>query len=275
MSAEELTLTARAQRIRRHIIRMTAAAGSGHPGGSLSCVEILVNLYFRIMRIDPARPDWPDRDRFVLSKGHAAPALYATLAERGFFPTTQLTTLRKWGSMLQGHPDAKRTPGVEASTGSLGQGLSMAVGMALAGRVDKKDFRVFALLGDGESEEGQIWEAAMAGAHYRLSNLVVYLDFNRLQVDGRIEDVMSPTPLADRWRAFGWAVHEVDGHDLTALAQVTERALAEAQGPQLILAHTKKGKGVSFMEDAIDWHGVAPNDEQARQALRELGGEDE
>jgi len=268
---ERAALTERARQIRGHIIKMLAAAGSGHPGGSLSAVEILTLLYFRRMRYDPKNPKWPDRDRFVLSKGHAAPVLYATLAEAGFFPVEILTTLRRFGSILQGHPDMKKTPGVEMSTGSLGQGLSAANGMALAGKLDKKDYRVYVLIGDGEIEEGQIWEAAMTAVHYKLDNLTAFLDYNHLQIDGRIEEVKSNTDPAGRFRAFGWHVLEVDGHDFAALDRALDEAQATKGKPTIIIAHTVKGKGVSFMEDQVGWHGTAPKPEEAQKALAELG----
>jgi transketolase len=266
----ETQLKEKALNIRRHIVRMTHVAKSGHPGGSLSAVEIMTALYFHVMRLDPNRPEWQERDRFVLSKGHAAPALYATLAERGFFSTQELTTLRQLGSRLQGHPDMKRVPGVEMSTGSLGQGLSVANGMALAGRLDKASWRVYALLGDGECEEGQIWEAAMAAAHYKLDNLIAYLDYNRLQIDGSICAVMNPEPFPEKWKAFGWQVFTVDGHSFSEIIAATEAAQAVQGRPSIIICHTVKGKGVSFMENEADWHGKAPNDEQANKALAEL-----
>jgi len=261
-----------ARRVRRHIVAMVGRAGSGHPGGSLSAADILTVLYFRVLRLDPARPDWPDRDRFVLSKGHAAPALYAVLAERGFFPVEELGTLRRLGSRLQGHPDMKSTPGVEASTGSLGQGLSFAVGLALGGRLDGASWRVYALLGDGEVQEGQIWEAAMAAAHYRLDNLTAILDYNGLQIDGPVEKVMGIAPVADKWRAFGWHVLEVDGHDLPALVHALEEARATRGRPTIIVARTVKGRGVSFMENRAEWHGKAPAGPELEEALEELAG---
>jgi transketolase len=251
---------------------MLAEAGSGHPGGSLSGVEIVTALFFHVLRLRPEEPEWPERDRFILSKGHAAPLLYAALAERGFFPREELLTLRKLGSRLQGHPVRNKAPGVEASTGSLGQGLSVGLGIALAGRLDRRDYRVYVLLGDGESEEGQVWEAAMAAAHYRAGNLTAILDFNGLQIDGRIQEVMSPLPLPDKWEAFGWAVREVDGHDFRELLEAFEWAKGVHDRPSMIIARTVKGKGVSFMEDVADWHGKAPSREQAEQALGELSG---
>ncbi|MFO8059417.1 MAG: transketolase [Bacillota bacterium] len=266
----------RATYIRCKVIESIAEAGSGHPGGSLSCADILALLFFRVLSLDPERPDWEDRDRFILAKGHAAPALYAALAARGFFPEAELNDLRRLGSMLQGHPDMRRTPGVEASTGSLGQGLSLAVGAALAGKLDGKDYGVYALLGDGELQEGQVWEAAAAASHYGLDNLIAFVDHNGLQIDGRVSDIMSCHPMPDRWRAFGWHVWEVDGHDLEQLSEAVARAQG-ADGPAVLIARTVKGKGVSFMEDQVSWHGKAPSREQARRALLELrgGSEDE
>ncbi|MEW6458188.1 MAG: transketolase [Bacillota bacterium] len=263
-------LTEKAREIRRHIIRMLAEAGSGHPGGSLSAADIVTALYFKEMRLDPARPDWPDRDRFVLSKGHAAPVLYAALAERGYFPVEELATLRKLGSRLQGHPDMRKLPGVEMSTGSLGQGLSAANGMALAARLDGRDYRVYALLGDGECQEGQVWEAAMAAAHYALESLTAIVDFNGLQIDGPVSEVMSPEPIPDKWRAFGWHVLEVDGHDFRQILVALEKARSTRGRPTAIVARTVKGKGVSFMEHGVDWHGVAPKGDQVTRALEEL-----
>ncbi|MBR5429742.1 MAG: transketolase [Firmicutes bacterium] len=257
--------------MRREIIRMLAAAGSGHPGGSLSAADIMAVLFNEELRIDPQAPRDPNRDRFVLSKGHAAPAIYAALALKGFLPVDELLSLRKLGSCLQGHPDANKLPGVDVSTGSLGQGLSLACGMALAARLDGRDYRVFALCGDGEQQEGQIWEAAMLAAHYKLDNLIAFVDHNHLQIDGRIEKVLSPEPLADKWRAFGWRVLEIDGHDIEAIRGALAQAKAVTGQPVMIIAETVKGKGVSFMENQASWHGTAPNAEQAAQALQELG----
>jgi len=257
-------------RLRRHVLEMITEAGSGHPGGSLSAAEIMATLYFHVMRVDPQHPAWPSRDRFVLSKGHAAPVLYATLAERGFFPVEELGTLRKLGSRLQGHPDSKSTPGVDASTGSLGQGLSIAVGMALAGRLDRLEYRVFALLGDGELQEGQNWEAAMSAAHYGLGRLVAVVDCNGLQIDGPLAQVMSIEPLADKWRSFGWQVYTVDGHDPAQISAAIEQAGAGTV-PSAILARTVKGRGVPFMEGRVDWHGRAPTRAQLEEALVHLG----
>ncbi len=263
-------LEARARSLRADVIRMLAEAGSGHPGGSLSAVEIVTALYFHVLRLRPQQPAWPDRDRFILSKGHAAPLLYAALAARGFFPAGELLTLRKLGSPLQGHPDLRKVPGVEASTGSLGQGLSVGLGMALAGKLDRRNYRVYVLLGDGESQEGQVWEAAMAAAHYRAGNLTAILDYNGLQIDGPVSEVLSPLPLAEKWQAFGWAVREIDGHDFAALINAFSWAAEGRECPSLILARTVKGKGVSFMENQVDWHGAAPSKEQAARALAEL-----
>lgn len=256
--------------IRRHIIEMIAEAGSGHPGGSLSSADILTALYFHVMNIDPKNPKWPERDRFVLSKGHAAPVLYATLAERGFFPKEELMTLRKTGSMLQGHPDMKVTPGVDMTTGSLGQGLSCANGMALAGKLDKKDYRVYVLMGDGELEEGQIWEAAMTSAHYKLDNLTAFVDHNGLQIDGPIQKVMSPEVVQDKFKAFGWNVIDIDGHNIGQIIEAVEKAKELKGKPTVIVAKTIKGKGVPFMENQAGWHGKAPTREQAEEALKAL-----
>ncbi|MBI2860734.1 MAG: transketolase [Chloroflexi bacterium] len=263
------TLKETARRLRRHIITMIGEAGSGHPGGSLSAADILTALYFAWLRHRPAEPDWPDRDRFILSKGHSAPALYAALAECGYFPVAELRTLRQPGSRLQGHADRTCTPGVEMSSGSLGQGLSFGTGMALAGRLDRKDYRVCVLLGDGECDEGQVWEAAMAAAHFRLDNLVAIVDNNGLQIDGWNRDVMNLSPLDQKWRAFGWRVIEVDGHDIGQLLGALEEA-SQAEVPAVIIAHTVKGKGVSFMENNVDFHGKAPTPAQVEQALKEL-----
>lgn len=263
-------LQERARRIRVHVLRSTAQARSGHPGGSLSSAEILAALYFKVMRIDPANPGWPDRDRFVLSKGHAAPALYAALAEAGYFPTEELLTLRKFGSRLQGHPSMKHTPGVEMSTGSLGQGLSTANGMAIAAKLDGRPSRVYVLLGDGELEEGQVWEAAMTSVHRKLDNLMAFVDYNGLQIDGPVSDVKSLGNLPDKWRAFGWHVLAIDGHDVEAILAACEEAKATKGKPTVVVARTVKGRGVPFMEDAVDWHGKAPSPEQAEEAVRHV-----
>lgn len=267
---EILELKRMANQIRQNIITMLVPAKSGHPGGSLSAADILSVLYFREMRVKPEEPHWADRDRFVLAKGHAAPVLYAALAEKGFFPKEELLGLRQTGRMLQGHPDMRKVPGVDMSTGSLGQGLSAANGMALAGKLDQKDYRVYVLLGDGEMAEGQVWEAAMAAAHYKLDNVTAILDLNGLQIDGSTENVMNIDPIHDKWRAFGWHVISVDGHDIEALLAAFAEAKATKGKPTILIANTIKGKGVSFMEDQADWHGSAPNAEQAEKALQEL-----
>jgi len=263
-------LEEKARVIRSHIIAMLGEAGSGHPGGSLSSADIVTALYFHHMNYDPARPDWEHRDRFILSKGHCAPVLYAALAEAGFFPVHELSGLRKLGHMLQGHPDSKRTPGVEMSSGSLGQGLAVGNGVALGAKLNGLDYRVYVLMGDGEMQEGMIWEAGMAAAHYGIDNLVGIIDHNGLQVDGCITEVCSPEPLADKWRAFGWHVIEIDGHDFNSIIEGLEEAKKVKGKPSMIIADTVKGKGVSFMENKEDWHGVAPNSEQTMQALKEL-----
>ncbi len=259
-----------ARQVRLDILHMLFRAGSGHLGGSLSATDILVALFFGKMRLKAGDPCWHGRDRFVLSKGHAAPALYAVLARLGYFPREELSTLRQFGSILQGHPDSSCTPGVEIPTGSLGQGLSIANGLALAARLNGSGSRVYVLLGDGEVQEGQIWEAAMTAAHYRLDNLVAVLDRNRLQIDGRTSEVMSIEPLAPKWEAFGWHTVQVDGHSLKELVG-TLSACDEIQGqPSMIIAHTVKGKGVSIFEDQKKYHGVAPTAEEYQQALKEL-----
>ncbi|MDK9710871.1 transketolase [Acidaminobacter sp.] len=274
MSHRNIALETTARQIRRDIIEMTHAAKSGHPGGSLSAVEILTTLYFDEMKIDPAEPKLADRDLFVLSKGHAAPVLYAALARRGYFNPEELITLRQLGSKLQGHPDMKNIPGVEMSTGSLGQGFSTAVGMALSTRVTGSKSRVYALLGDGELNEGLIWEAAMAGAHYKLSNLVAILDFNGLQIDGTNDEVMAVSPVDQKFKSFGWNVLTADGHDFDDLKRVFAEAKTCGNAPTVILAKTVKGKGVSFMENQVGWHGKAPSAEERARAIEELGGAD-
>ncbi|MCO1601553.1 transketolase [Desulfosporosinus nitroreducens] len=256
--------------IRQDIISMLVTAKSGHPGGSLSAADIVATLFFNEMRINPKDPKWADRDRFVLSKGHAAPVLYSALAEKGYFSKEELKGLRQTGHMLQGHPDMKKTPGVDMSTGSLGQGLSAANGMALAGKLDGKDYRVYALLGDGEMAEGQVWEAAMASAHYKLDNVTAIIDYNGLQIDGKTDSVMCSSPLLEKWQAFCWHVIEVDGHDIDALLAAFAEAKTVKGKPTMIIAKTVKGKGVSFMEDQAGWHGNAPSVEQGEQALKEL-----
>jgi len=265
---KQLKITA--TKIRKHIIEEVYHAASGHPGGSLSCTDILTILYFHEMRVDPENPNWPDRDRFVLSKGHCAPALYATLAERGFFPVEELIKFRSIESYLQGHPSMKDVPGVDMSTGSLGQGISASVGMALAGKLDNKDYRVYALLGDGELQEGQVWEALMSAAHYKLDNLTAFLDHNGLQIDGKITEVMSPEPVVDKFKAFGWNVIIIDGHDYDQIINAIETAKKTKGMPTMIVAETTKGKGVSFMENQAGWHGSPPNKEQRDQAIAEL-----
>ena len=256
--------------IRLDILEEVHSASSGHPGGSLSIADIMTYLYFVEMNVDPKNPKMADRDRLVLSKGHTAPALYAALAEKGFFDKAALSTLRQADSFLQGHPDMKGTPGVDMSTGSLGLGFSSACGMALAAKLDGKDYRTYAIVGDGESEEGQIWEAAMFASHYKLDNLCVVLDFNKLQIDGPVTEVMNPTPHDKKFEAFGFHVISIDGHDFEQI----EKAFAEARTvkgkPTAIIAHTVKGKGVSFMEDQVGWHGSAPNDEQYATAVAEI-----
>ena len=257
--------------VRRGIITAVHSAKSGHPGGSLSAADIMTYLYFEEMNINPSNPGDPDRDRFVLSKGHVAPALYSTLANRGYFPVEDLTTLRHTGSYLQGHPDMKHIPGVDMSSGSLGQGLSAAVGMALAGKLDNKDYRVYALLGDGESEEGQIWEAAMFAGFRKLDNLVVIVDNNNLQIDGSLDQVCSPNPLDKKFEAFNFHVISIDGNNFDEIAAAFKEAKETKGMPTAIIAHTVKGKGVSFMENQVGWHGKAPNDEEFEQAMAELG----
>lgn len=256
--------------IRQDIIAMVHESQSGHPGGSLSSADILTALYFKEMNIDPLNPNWEDRDRFILSKGHASPVLYATLAKKGFFPTEELLKFRKTGAMLQGHPDMKNIPGVDMSTGSLGQGLSVANGMALAGKIDNKDYRVYVVIGDGESQEGMIWEAAMLSAHYKLDNLTVFLDKNNLQIDGKNSDVMNVEPLDEKFRAFGWNVLNISGHCFSDIFEAIEDSKRMKGMPTMIIADTVKGKGVCFMEDRAEWHGSAPNDEQTKEALEKL-----
>jgi transketolase len=259
-----------ARQVRLDIVEMLHRAGSGHTGGSLSATDILVALFFGQMRLNPPDPCWPQRDRFVLSKGHAAPALYAVLSRLGYFPREELLTLRQFGSSLQGHPDSSCTPGVEVPTGSLGQGLSIANGMALAARLNGGDTRVYVLLGDGEIQEGQIWEAAMSAVHYRLDNLTAILDRNRLQIDGHTAEVMNVEPLAQKWEAFGWHTLEVDGHSFPGLLHAFKEAEQVKDRPTMIIARTVKGKGVSIFENQVKYHGVAPNKEEYAQALKEL-----
>lgn len=264
------SLEERAKIIRRYIIKMLAKAGSGHPGGSLSAVDLLVVLFYNKMRHNPQQPKWQDRDRFILSKGHGCPALYAILADMGYFSVDKLETLRQFGSILQGHPCMKTTPGIEISSGSLGQGLSVGLGIALAAKLDKKDYRTYVMLGDGEIEEGQIWEAAMAASHYKAENLCAILDQNELQIDGFIHDVMSSHPIPAKWRSFGWHVIEINGHNYKAIIDAYSEAEKIKGRPTIIVAKTVKGKGVSFMENQVDWHGKAPTKEEAEKALAEL-----
>lgn len=259
----------KATEIRKLIVEMLAKAGSGHPGGSLSSSDIIACLYFEVMRHDPKSPAWPDRDRFHLSKGHCCPALYAALSLSGYFPQEKLWTLRKLNSMLQGHPD-KRVPGVELASGSLGQGLSIALGMALCAKVDKKDYRVYCLMGDGEIQEGNIWEAAMAAAHFKADNLCGIIDYNHFQIDGRTDDIMNLEPLLNKWEAFGWHVISCDGHNIKELLEAFRIAKTLKQKPTVIIAHTVKGKGVSFMEHVVDFHGRAPTEKEREIALEEL-----
>ena len=266
----EQMLKEQAKEIRKDIVTMIGQAKSGHPGGSLSATEIVTYLYFEELRIDPTNPKWDDRDRFSLSKGHAAPVLYAALARRGFFPTEELSTLRKIGSHLQGHPDMKKVPGVDMSTGSLGTGFSAATGIAMACKLDKKENYVYTLLGDGEIQEGQVWEAAMSAAHYKLDNLIAFLDNNGLQIDGNIDDVLSPNPIDAKFAAFGWHVLVIDGQDFKQIADAVAAAKAEKGRPTMIVAKTVKGKGVSYMENQAGWHGSAPNEGQVAQAMAEL-----
>ncbi len=269
-TATKTDLKKTAAQLRISIIRMIEAAGSGHPGGSLSIIDILLYLYTQVLRHDAKKPAWPDRDRLILSKGHACPALYAVMAHCGYFPESELMTLRKLGSPLQGHPDRLRLPGIEASTGSLGQGLSIAVGMALAGQMDKKDYRVYAILGDGECEEGQVWEALMAAPKFKTANLTVIIDSNNGQIDGHVNEIMSLDPLADKLASFGWDVKAIDGHDFAAIAGAFPADRTAVGKPRAVIAHTIKGKGVSFMENQIGWHGKAPNKEEADKAVAEL-----
>jgi len=264
-----MNLESKCKEIRREILKMLALAGSGHTGGSLSLVEIMVALYYSHMNHDPKKPAWPDRDRFVLSKGHGCPALYAVLADSGYFPKEELKTLRKLDSRLQGHPQLG-LPGLEASTGSLGQGISIANGIALAGKLDKKTYRTFCVIGDGESQEGQVWEAAMTAAHYNLDNLCVIMDFNKYQIDGKVCDIKNMDLMAGRWRSFGWKAFEVDGHELTEVLDALEEARKAKGKPSIIIAHTVKGKGVSFVENNNRWHGVSPDPEDLAKALEEL-----
>jgi Transketolase, N-terminal subunit len=273
MAIDYQNLEKTAQSIRVDIIKEIFHAGSGHPGGSLSAADILTVLYFNELITDPKDPKKADRDKFVLSKGHAAPVLYAALAERGYFPKEELLGLRKIGSMLQGHPDMKKVPGVEMSTGSLGQGFSTSVGMALANRLNGSTARVYVLLGDGELQEGIVWEAAMAAAHYKLDNLTVIVDWNGLQIDGKNDDVMTVSPVDEKFKSFGFYVIQIDGHSIPDIADAFAKARENKGKPTVIIAKTIKGKGVSYMENNAGWHGKAPSEEEARKAVAELGGE--
>jgi transketolase len=264
-------LEAVAVKLRKHVVNMTCAAASGHPGGSLSAADIITVLYFYKLRFEAKNPAWPERDRFVMSKGHAAPILYAALAESGYFPVSYLKTLRQLGSSLQGHVDMLSLPGIEMSTGSLGQGLSAANGMALANRLDKRNSRIYCLMGDGECQEGQIWEAAMTSAHYKLDKLTAIVDHNKFQIDGPVEKIKSLAPFPDKWKAFGWNVLSCDGHKISALIESFEKAERTKGKPTVIIAETIKGKGVSFMEaNPLDYHGKAPTEGEEKQAIAEL-----
>ena len=269
-SSEKKQLQITACKVRMGVIESTHGAKAGHPGGSLSAAEVFTYLYFKEMNIDPQNPKWEDRDRFVLSKGHTAPGLYSALAERGFFPVEDLPTLRHIDSYLQGHPNMNTGPGVDMSTGSLGQGISAAVGMAMAAKYQGKENRVYSLLGDGEIQEGQVWEACMSAAHYKLDNLCIVVDNNGLQIDGNVADVMSPYPIVDKLLAFGFNVHAVDGHDFEALEKAFNNARKTKGQPTAIVMSTVKGKGVSYMENDAGWHGKAPNDAEYEQAMNEL-----
>ncbi len=266
-------LKSKANIIRKSIIKMLAEAKSGHPGGSLSATEIVTCLYFEIMNHRPKEPDWPDRDRFHLSKGHCCPVVYSALALSGYFSADKLMSLRKLGCLLQGHPD-RNTPGIEAASGSLGQGLSIASGMSLAAKIDKRDYRVYCLMGDGELQEGNIWEAAMSAAHFKLDNLCGIVDYNHFQIDGRIEEIMELAPLVDKWESFGWYVIQCDGHNIEELLKAFAKAKTIKQKPTVIIADTIKGKGVSFMEGVVDFHGRAPTEEEKSIALGELDKND-
>ena len=268
--AKKTQLEITAYKIRKHALTAVHSAASGHPGGSLSIAEIMSVLFFDEMNIDPKNPKMADRDRFVMSKGHCAPALYGTLAERGFFPVEDMKTFRQADSYLQGHPDMKGVPGVDMSTGSLGQGICAANGMALAAKLDNKDYRVYAVLGDGELEEGQVWEAAMFAAHYKLDNLTAFVDLNLLQIDGDVREVMNPTPVDKKFEAFGWNVIIVDAHSVEEIRNAIDTAKTVKGKPTVVIANSTKGKGVSFMENQAGWHGTAPNDEQYEQAIKEL-----
>jgi transketolase len=262
-------LEEKAKKVRRLIVRMIAKAGSGHPGGSLSSTDLITVLFFSVLRHDPKNPNWPNRDRFHMSKGHCCPLWYALLACSGYFSEEKLMSLREFGSLLQGHPD-RRTPGVESASGSLGQGLSVALGMSLAAKLDSFSYRVYALIGDGEIQEGNIWEAAMAAAHYKCDNLCAILDYNGFQIDGKTCNIMDLEPLAEKWRSFGWNTIEIDGHNIKEIFYAYKQASDTKGKPSIIIARTIKGKGVSFMENVCDFHGRAPTKEEAERALREL-----
>lgn len=268
LSIEELKEMAK--KLRRHVITMTATAGSGHPGGSLSAADIITALYFKAMHHNPQNPQWPDRDRFILSKGHAAPILYAALAESGYFPVEELATLRKLDSRLQGHTDRNLTPGVEMSSGSLGMGLSFGIGVALAAKLDHRDYRTYVVLSDGECDEGQTWEAALSAAHFKIDNLTAIVDCNRIQLTGWTRDIMNLEPLSQKWQAFGWHTIDIDGHDFNQILAAFKEAEKIKNKPPVIIARTIKGKGVSFMENNAKFHGKAPTPEEAERALKEL-----
>jgi transketolase len=266
-------LKEKARRVRIDIVKMITLAGSGHPGGSLSAADIIVALYFHKMRHDPMNPNWPDRDRFILSKGHSCPALYAVLAMAGYFERKHLWTLRKPGSILQGHPSSTLTPGVTVSSGSLGQGLSVANGIAIAGKLDKRNYRVYCMIGDGESQEGQIWEASMTSYHRKLDNLCAIIDFNGLQIDDKVSCIKEPISYKAKWASFGWNTLEIDGHNMAEIIDALDQAERTKCVPTMIVARTVKGKGVSFMENQVGWHGRAPNELEAKKAIEELGGD--
>jgi transketolase len=268
-------LTEMARRIRRDVVTMIHRAGDGHPGPALSAVDIVTALYFKVMRVDPADPQWPGRDRFILSKGHACPTLYAALARRGFFPLEVLPSLRSLGSILQGHPDMKKTPGIDSTSGSLGNGISIGLGMALAGRVNQVDYFTYVIVGDGEIQEGIIWEAAMAATHYRVGRLIVFVDHNGFQSGDAVHKVSGLYPILPKWEAFGWQCQEIDGHDMRAILHAVERAQAEHERPSCILANTVKGKGVPFMEGGNSWHKRVPTREELAEALAALDGEEQ
>jgi transketolase len=262
-----------ARQIRRDVVTTIHKAGDGHPGPSLSCVDIVTALYFAVMKVDPKNPHWPDRDRFILSKGHACPTLYAVLARKGYFSPDLLPTLRSLGSILQGHPDMNKTPGVDTTSGSLGNGMSIGLGMLLAGRAQKHDFRVYVVTGDGELEEGIIWEAAMAAKRYQAGRLTVFIDNNGMQSGGAIEKVSGIAPVLPKWEAFGWHCQEIDGHDMAQILAAVDKAAAVTDAPSVILSHTVKGKGIPFMEHNNAWHKGVPNKDQLAEALAALGGE--